>query len=97
MQVLRGFIEQKMQAKPIRQLVDEKTITFVFEKKIRQLFGTSGVQSVAVSGYRDGVLSLEVKKSVWQTELELQKELIKDALNTEFSEKVVDVIYINRK
>lgn len=77
--------------------MDEKTIQFLFEKVVGEYFGSKGKSNVLPVHFREGVLMLAVYKSLWQAEVTLSKEDLREALNKKIGSDLVKDIRIQRK
>lgn len=77
--------------------MDEKTIQFLFEKVIQNQYGVQGRSNVLPLTFREGILTLGVYKSLWQAEITLIKEDLRESLNKEIGSELIQNIRIQRK
>ncbi len=78
--------------------MDQATITFLFTKLLEEEYGIRGKENVFVEAYTDKTLVIKVYKSLWYTELLLQKESLLQKLQTTMgSQKVVRDLVIRKQ
>lgn len=77
--------------------MDEKTIQFLFEKVIQEHYGIKGKSNVLALSFRGGILTLGIYKSLWQAEVSLTKEDLRESLNKKIGSELVRSIRIQRK
>ncbi len=98
MNSFQSILQTKMaQATPKRPKMDEKTIQFLFEKVVGEYYGSKGKSNVLPVRFQDGVLTLAVYKSLWQAEISLTQEDLRDSMNAKIGSDLVKTIRIQRK
>lgn len=98
MNSFQNILQAKLnQVAPKAPKMDEKTIQFLFEKVIQEYYGVKGKSNVLPLGFKDGVLVLGIYKSLWQAEVSLNKEELRESLNKKIGEELVKSIRIQRK
>jgi predicted nucleic acid-binding Zn ribbon protein len=78
-------------------LLDEKTIFFLFEKFASLHYGVKGKENIFPESFKDGILYIFVYKSLWHTELSLEKDFFIKTINNEIGESIVQDIKVKRK
>lgn len=98
MNSFQNILQAKLnQSAPKAPKMDEKTIQFLFEKVIQEYYGVKGKSNVLALGFKDGVLILGIYKSLWQAEVSINKEELRESLNKKIGEELVTSIRIQRK
>lgn len=98
MNSFRHILQTKLeQTKPKKPTIDEKTIQFLFQKIIQGQYGAQGKSNVLPLTFQEGILTLGVYKSLWQAEITLIKEELRQSLNQEIGTELVQIIRIQRK
>jgi hypothetical protein len=98
MNSFQNILQAKLsQATPKAPAMDEKTIQFLFEKVIQEYYGVKGKSNVLPLGFKGGVLVLGIYKSLWQAEVSINKEELRESVNKKIGEELVRSIRIQRK
>jgi hypothetical protein len=66
------------------------------EKAIQELFGKIGLMFVRIGNFKEGRLELCCVKSVWRSEVYIQKEGIRSAINRKIGQEVVKFLKIKQ-
>lgn len=64
-------------------VADEKTVFFLAEKAIRELYGVRGSENVSPRLFRSGKLFLSCRNPLWANELWMSRETLRDRINHE--------------
>lgn len=83
MKSLLSLINKNFLEKKKAQTWDEKSIFFAFERIIKEEFGSHGAKNLTATYLKNKKLFVESKSSVWTSELNLNKEEIKNRINKE--------------
>ncbi len=78
-------------------LIDEKTVFFLLEKVVESIYGKKGKENILPESFTKGTLSIFVYKSLWFTEVSLEKKSLMDAINSELGKAVIESIHVKRK
>lgn len=78
-------------------VMDEKTIQFLFEKVVQEQYGVKGRSNVIALSFRKGILTLGIYKSLWQAEVTLTKDDLRESLNKKIGSEMIKSIKIQRK
>jgi hypothetical protein len=98
MNSFQNILQAKLtQVTPEAAVMDEKTIQFLFEKVVTEYYGAKGKSNVVPLSFKEGVLTLGVYKSLWQSEITLTKEDLLESINQKIGDALVKVIHIKRK
>ncbi len=66
------------------------------EKVIQELFGKIGLMFVKIEEFKEGKLELCCVKSVWRSEVFMQKEGIRSSINKKIGEEAVKFLRIKK-
>ena len=72
-----------------RNVIDDKTVFFVFRKVIEEEFGLIGKQKFIPDYFGKKILFIKVESSVWAAEIWTNKQEIISKINQEIGEIVV--------
>ena len=75
-----------------KQVLDDKTVFFVFKKVIEEEFGQLGKQKFTPDYFARGILFIKAQNSTWSAELWTNKARIMKKINAEIGEDVVENI-----
>ncbi|HWQ59544.1 MAG TPA: DciA family protein [Candidatus Fimivivens sp.] len=76
--------------KPV--IADEKTVFFLTEKVIKELYGVRGSENVTPRYFRSGKLFLSCRNALWANELWMTRDTLCSRINLELGyEGVTDV------
>lgn len=95
MKKIGTFLNKKFLEKKRKINWDEKSIFFAFEKIIKEEFGSRGVKNLKADYLKNKNLFIVCESSVWKSELNLNKEEIKNKLNKELGS--VEILEIKIK
>jgi predicted nucleic acid-binding Zn ribbon protein len=84
MKALGDILSQRGMQK--KQLLDDKTVFFVFKKVIEAEFGQIGKQKFTPDYFAKGVLFVKAQNSAWSAELWTNKARIIKKINDELGE-----------
>jgi predicted nucleic acid-binding Zn ribbon protein len=70
-------------------VIDQKTIFFIFQKIIQENFGSLGRYNFLPDYLKEKVLFVKAKNSVWASELWLERKKIINRINGEFGQEVI--------
>ena len=73
-----------------KQLLDDKTVFFVFKKVIEAEFGQIGRQKFTPDYFAKGILFVKAQNSAWSAELWTNKARIIKKINEELEEEGVE-------
>ena len=90
MKALGDILYQRKVGK--KQILDDKTVFFVFKKVIEKEFGQLGKQKFTPDYFAKRVLFIKADNSIWSAELWTNKARIIAKINEEFGEIVVENI-----
>jgi hypothetical protein len=92
MKLISSLLNKNFLEKKKAQTWDEKSIFFAFERIIKEEFGNQGVKNLTTTYLKNKRLFVEYKSSIWASELNLNKEEIKNRINKELgSEEVWEI------
>ncbi|OGI22090.1 MAG: hypothetical protein A2808_03640 [Candidatus Moranbacteria bacterium RIFCSPHIGHO2_01_FULL_55_24] len=86
----RKSTEETALSKPL----DEKTIFFICKKILQEEYGSRGSENIEAVTYKEKKLSLRARNSLWRNEAALQKEHLKNRINTLLAQEAVEEIKI---
>jgi len=66
-----------------RVVADEKTIFFLSEKAIRELYGVRGRENISPRYWKDGKLFFSCRSPLWANELWITRDAFRDHINRE--------------
>ena len=75
-----------------KQVLDDKTVFFIFKKVIEMEFGQIGKQKITPDYFAKGVLFVKAQNSAWLAEFWTNKTRIMKKINEEIGEDVVSNI-----
>jgi predicted nucleic acid-binding Zn ribbon protein len=97
MKQFHQLLKSKTNQKKKKIVLDEKTIFFLFEKILSRQYGVKGKENVFPEAFKEGILYIFVHKSLWHTELSLEKDFFVKAVNEEIGERALVDIRVKRK
>jgi hypothetical protein len=81
MRNIRDLLPKRQSSKaPV--LLDEKTIFYIAKKVLVEEYGIRGGENIIPSLYQDKKLFLSSRSSLWGNEVWLEKERLRDKMNT---------------
>ena len=93
MKSFREILEKRVRNSTEDDL-DFYTIEKAVKKIIKDIFGKRGEQDIYVKNWRDGKLILSAEKSLWKSELVLNRNFILSKLNKLLNTKAIKKIVI---
>jgi len=75
-----------------RVVADEKTVFFLTEKVVGELYGVRGRENVAPRYWKDGKLFLSCRNPLWANELWVARDILRDHINRELGHEGVKEI-----
>lgn len=98
MKSFQGILEKKIRAYQGSQAraCDEKTLVFLFQKVLKQEYGAQGLHALVEATYKEETLLIRVSKSLWETELNVQKKFLVEELNKLAGQACVKKIVVKR-
>jgi predicted nucleic acid-binding Zn ribbon protein len=97
MKQFNQLLNKKTSQKKTLGTLDEKTVFFLFEKILSKQYGVKGKENAFPELFKEGILYVSVHKSLWHTELSLEKDFFVKAVNEEIGESVLVDIKVKRK
>ncbi len=76
--------------------LDDRTVFFAFEKVVVEWYGLKGKENVFLEEWKEGVLLVRVRSSLWLNELLLEKELLQRKTNDFLGVEAVKRIILKR-
>lgn len=64
-------------------LADEKTVFFLTEKIVGDLYGVRGRENISPRYWKNGILFCSCKSPLWANELWITREALRDRINRE--------------
>lgn len=75
-----------------REVLDEKTVFYICKRVLIEEYGVRGGENIIPSFYKEKKLFLTPRSSLWASELWLQRDRLRDRINTMLGcEGVVEV------
>ena len=97
---MRAFkdIASKAQYRDLHQKkeLDDKTVFFAFERIITDWYGSRGKENIYPEQWKEGILVVRVRSSLWLTELIMHKEGITAAVNAFLGSAYIERIDLKR-
>ena len=69
--------------------IDDKTVFHVFSKVIKQEYGNQGVKNIIPEYYRNNIIFVSFKQSLWAQEIWVNKQIIIDKFNNEINNNIL--------
>ncbi len=69
--------------------IDDKTVFFIFQKMIREEYGTRGMAELEPVSFVDGVLSVKANNPLYSSELWIRREKVREKMNVALEQDVV--------
>lgn len=69
--------------------IDDKTVFFIFQKMIREEYGTRGIAELEPVSFVDGVLSVKANNPLYSSELWIRREKVREKMNVALEQDVV--------
>ena len=79
-----------------KKVLDDKTVFFAFERIVTDWYGSRGKENIYPEQWKEGVLLVRVRSSLWLSELIMQKECIMTAVNAFLGSEYIQRIDLKR-
>lgn len=73
--------KDKAQKKSTKKYIDDKTIFHVFKQVIKEDYGLQGADNVVPEFYKERIIFISFKKSIWAQEVWMRREDIINRVN----------------
>lgn len=74
---------------------DKYLIIKISEEVLVDFFGKIGKEFIQLNDYKDGVLRIELKNSIWRNEFKLNEKTIINKINNKINQKIINSIIIS--
>ena len=74
--------------------IDDQTIMHLFSRAIRDEYGRQGEKNIVPKFYKNGIIFVKIKNSIWAQELWMNRALFVRVLNEKIGSKAVKNIKI---
>lgn len=93
---MRSLAELFQKKETKKKQIDEKTILYIVRNVILCEYGNCGGENIHPTSYKEGKLFLLVSGSIWESEILLQKTILKRAINEKCGKGTIREIYIKK-
>ncbi len=93
MRTLKELLPQKKNILPTQD-IDEKTIFHILKKVIIEEYGIRGSENILPSRYKEKKLFLTFRSSLWANEVWVQRESLRQRINTILGSEAVKEIKV---
>lgn len=94
---IEELLKKKQKKNKKEGSLDEKTLFFVSQKAIRELYGTLGEENITFIKVEDQKIYIKPKSSLWANEILLQKEKIITTINKFLERRYIQEIVITQR
>jgi Dna[CI] antecedent, DciA len=98
MRTLKELLPKKQtsQLRKNESLLDEKTVFYIARKIISEEYGQRGGENIVPVHYQEGKLFLSSRSSLWGNEVWLEREVLRNKMNTLLGQEGIQEIKITR-